>query len=104
MTPTESAKKYAKDALAGKVAAGKYVRLACQRFVDDLKRKDWPYRYDAEKADRAVKFMQLMPHTKGRWSAKKERLVFQPWQCFIECNLFGWVRKDSGLRRFRFFR
>ena len=102
MTPTESAKKYAKDVLAGKVAAGKYVRLACQRFVDDLKRKDWPYRYDAEKADRAVKFMQLMPHTKGRWSAKKERLVFQPWQCFIECNLFGWVRKDSGLRRFRF--
>ena len=102
MTPTEAAKKYAKDVLAGKVAAGKYVRLACQRFVDDLKRKDWPYRYDAEKADRAVKFMQLMPHTKGRWSAKKERLVFQPWQCFIECNLFGWVRKDSGLRRFRF--
>ena len=102
MTPTETAKKYAKDVLAGKVAAGKFVRLACQRFVDDLKRKDWPYRYDAEKADRAVKFMQLMPHTKGRWSAKKERLVFQPWQCFIECNLFGWVRKDSGLRRFRF--
>ena len=102
MTPTEAAKKYAKDVLAGKVAAGKYARLACQRFVDDLKRKDWPYRYDAEKADRAVKFMQLMPHTKGRWSAKKERLVFQPWQCFIECNLFGWVRKDSGLRRFRF--
>jgi len=102
MTPTESAKKYAKDVLAGKVAAGKYARLACQRFVDDLKRKDWPYRYDAEKADRAVKFMQLMPHTKGRWSAKKERLVFQPWQCFIECNLFGWVRKESGLRRFRF--
>jgi len=102
MTPTEAAKKYAKDVLAGKVAAGKYARLACQRFVDDLKRKDWPYRYDAEKADRAVKFMQLMPHTKGRWSAKKERLVFQPWQCFIECNLFGWVRKESGLRRFRF--
>lgn len=102
MTPTEAAKKYAKDVLAGKVAAGKYARLACQRFVDDLKRKDWPYRYDADKADRAVKFMQLMPHTKGRWSAKKERLVFQPWQCFIECNLFGWVRKESVLRRFRF--
>jgi len=45
--------------------------------------------------------MQLMPHTKGRWAAKDERLVFQPWQCFIECNLFGWVHVETGLRRFR---
>ena len=45
--------------------------------------------------------MQLMPHTKGKWAAKQERLVFQPWQHFIECNLFGWVHKETGLRRFR---
>jgi phage terminase large subunit-like protein len=45
--------------------------------------------------------MQLMPHTKGKWAAKKERLVLQPWQCFIECNLFGWVHKQTGKRRFR---
>jgi len=103
MTPTESATAYARDVVAGNVPAGKYVRLACKRFLGDLARdgEDWPYRYDAAKADRAVKFMELMPHTKGRWAAKKERLILGPWQCFIECNLFGWVRKESGLRRFR---
>jgi phage terminase large subunit-like protein len=77
------------------------VKLACDRFLRDLTRADWSYRYDAGKADRAVRFMQLMPHTKGRWAAKNERLVFQPWQCFIECNLFGWVHIETGLRRFR---
>lgn len=101
MTPTERAKAYAKDVIAGRIPAGRYVVAACKRFTADLRRKDWPYRFDAERADRAVRFMELMPHTKGKWAAKRERLVLQPWQCFIECNLFGWVHKDTGLRRFR---
>lgn len=45
--------------------------------------------------------MQKMPHTKGKWSAKKERLVLEPWQCFIECNIFGWLKKSDDKRRFR---
>lgn len=101
MTPSDLAKSYAVDVVAGKIAVGRYVRLACERFLGDLKRTDWQYEYRPELADRAVKFMQLMPHTKGKWAAKKERLIFQPWQCFIECNLFGWVHKETGKRRFR---
>uniref|UniRef100_UPI003F7E55B7 terminase large subunit n=1 Tax=Xanthomonas sp. 0924 TaxID=2835534 RepID=UPI003F7E55B7 len=102
-SPSDMGKDYARRVVAGKIPACEFVRLACQRFLDDLKRtgKDWPYKFDAAKADRALKFMQLMPHTKGKWAAKKQQLVFEPWQCFIECNLFGWVHKDSGLRRFR---
>ncbi|MFL4597069.1 terminase large subunit [Stenotrophomonas maltophilia] len=103
MTPTESAKAYAKGVTAGKIIAGEYIRLACQRFLDDLKRKgaDWPYKYDADKADRAVRFMEKMPHTKGKWASQKKLLVLEPWQRFIECNLFGWVHKKTGHRRFR---
>jgi phage terminase large subunit-like protein len=101
MTPSEKAISYAEGVAGGEIVAGKYVRLACKRFLKDLKRKRWPYRFDAEKADRAVRFMERMPHTKGKWAAKKERLGLEPWQCFIECNLFGWVNKDTGLRRFR---
>lgn len=98
---TERALGYANDVVSGNVPAGLYVRLACQRFLSDLKRDDWPYRYDADRADKAVRFMELMPHTKGKWAAKSERLILEPWQCFAECNLFGWVRTDTGLRRFR---
>ena len=104
MTPSESAIAYARQVVSGAIVAGKYVRLPCQRFLDDLERQAdeaWPYRYDPEKADRVCRFMQLMPHTKGKWAAKKELLVLQPWQCFIECNIFGWIHKETGLRRFR---
>lgn len=100
MTGTERAIAYAKQVVSGDTPAGLYARLACQRFLDDLER-DWAYEYVPEKADKAVRFMELMPHTKGKWAAKAERLILEPWQCFAECNIFGWVRSDTGLRRFR---
>lgn len=101
MKPSDKATQYAEDVCAGRVIAGKYVRLACQRFLDDLKRADWPYHFDEAAANRACEFMQLMPHTKGKWAAQKNRLDFQPWQCFIEANLFGWLNRETGKRRFR---
>lgn len=101
MTPSEKALQYAEDVVSGKIPNCRWVRLACQRFLNDLKREDWQYRYDAEKADRAVRFMEKMPHIKGKWAAEQKFFTFEPWQCFIECNLFGWVNKNTGLRRFR---
>lgn len=91
--------KYADDVLSGEIVAGKWVKLACQRFKDDLKRHDvW---FDEESAQKAVNFIERLPHTKGRWAAKKELLVLQPWQKFIVCSLFGWKRSSDNLRRFR---
>lgn len=103
MSPSDIARQYASDVVEDRVIACRYVKLACQRFLNDLARQDddWPYVFDEEKADRAVRFMQLMPHTKGKWSAAKSKLVFESWQVFIEANLFGWVKKDTGKRRFR---
>lgn len=80
------------------------MRLACQRHRDDLKagrRKDYPFRFDAVKANRACAFVTRFPHTKGRWAAQREPFVLQGWQAFIVCSLFGWLRKKDGLRRFR---
>lgn len=94
------ARQYADDVIAGRIPVGRFVRLACERFVADLA-KDWPYEFRDSLADRAVQFMELMPHVKGKWASKGEKLVLEPWQCFAEANLFGWVRKDNGLRRFR---
>lgn len=104
MTPSEKAKKYAKDVVSGKLPNCKWVRLACQRFLDDLERaksKDWPYRYDAAAADRFVNFLQKLPHVKGKWAQKRETYIAEPWQAFIDCNIFGWLHKKTGLRRFR---
>ncbi|AWC25463.1 Phage terminase-like protein, large subunit [Aminobacter sp. MSH1] len=93
---------YAKEVAAGKIPACKWVRLACKRHLDDLKRgKGFEYRFDFGAAEAACQFIELMPHTKGSWAARGERLVMQPWQVFMTCSVFGWVSKVDGFRRFR---
>lgn len=103
MLQSEKAKKYAQEVISGKIPAGKWVILACERFINDLKRqkkKDFPYVFNEELANRACRFMEHMPHVKGsEWAGQKFKL--EGWQCFIECNIFGWVHKDTGFRRFR---
>lgn len=104
MTPCEKALKYANDVVSGKIPNCKWVRLCAQRFLSDLKRQgqpDFPYVFDTARADRVVMFMEMMPHVKGKWARGGQTLILENWQCFIECNLFGWVHKNTGLRRFR---
>lgn len=95
---------YAREVVRGKLPACRYVIQACQRHLDDLAREksaSFGFRFDKDKAERAAKFVQLMPHTKGEWAFKRQTLRLEPWQLFIICSVFGWVRKGSGLRRFR---
>ncbi|WP_319528977.1 terminase TerL endonuclease subunit [uncultured Cohaesibacter sp.] len=101
---TASAFQYADDVLSGRMPACRWVRLACERHKRDLERSessDWPYRFNAAQAEKALKFVELMPHTKGKWAAQNERLVLEPWQRFFVASIFGWVHKATSLRRFR---
>lgn len=103
---SEIAYDYAVAVVNGDILSGELVVLACQRFLDDLERsenggEDFPYEFNPHLANRACRFMELLPHVKGKWASKREYIVLQPWQCFIECNIFGWVQKETGLRRFR---
>ena len=91
-----AAKQYAKDVVGGKIVAGRYAQLACQRFLDDLKRDDLDFR--EKQAHRAVNFIEKLPHTKGRWASQRKLLKLEPWQKFIICNLFGFYQ--DGIRRF----
>ena len=54
--------------------------------------------YDEEKADRAVKFIENLKHTKGKWAGKRFWLL--PWQEQIIRDIFGVVKED-GKRQFR---
>ncbi len=99
-----SANQYARDIVRGKTVACRYVIDACQRHLDDLakeKTKKFLYRFDKDLAEKAAKFIQLLPHTKGEWAFKRMPITLEPWQLFIVCSAFGWVRKGSKLRRFR---
>lgn len=54
--------------------------------------------YDAAKADRAVRFIENLCHTKGRWAGKPFWLL--PWQEQIIRDIFGIVKEDDT-RQFR---
>lgn len=77
----------------------KYVRLACERHLQDLKtghlRGLW---FDEKRATVAVKFFLLLTHNKGKWAGQP--MTLEPWQQFFIASLFGWKRAD-GTRRFR---
>lgn len=98
------ADKYARDVAAGKIVTNKWVRLACKNHLSELKLSkstDHPYYFDSKKAEKAMRFIELMPHTKGKWARDGSRLIMEPWQCFFVANIFGWVRRKDGLRRYR---
>ncbi len=95
------AEKYAQDVISGKIVSCKWTRLACERHFKDKKKSagKWKYKFDRATAQRVCEFAEKMPHIKGKWEG--ELIKLEPWQCFIFCMIFGWVRKDNGKRRFR---
>jgi phage terminase large subunit-like protein len=91
----------------------RWVRLACQRHLDDLQRAaaGWRYAWNIEMetaegkkyrpADRACHFIELLPHIKGEWAASGQRIRLEPMQVFFVASIFGWVDRESKRRRFR---
>ena len=54
--------------------------------------------YDEDRANRAVRFIENLKHTKGRWAGKRFWLL--PWQEQIIRDVFGIV-DENGHRQFR---
>lgn len=100
------AHQYAHDVASGKIPASKYVKLACQRHLDDLAWQDsddFKFRFDEKSAVKVCTFIELMPHTKGKWAQQGQTLTLEPWQIFMTACLFGWLRRKDNARRFRRF-
>lgn len=92
---------YAQQVVSGKIIASSKVKLACKRHLDDLKRQktaDFPYIFDENRAFRPIEFIQkFCKPSKGNYS----KLELQPWQHFVIGSLYGWVHKDTNVRRFK---
>lgn len=92
---------YIDDVLHDVIPACKWVRLACQRHLDDLEHGEerglW---FDYDAAQLVINFFGLLKHSKGEWAGQPMRL--EPWQQFTIWVFFGWKRED-GTRRFRTF-
>ena len=85
---------YSESVLSGEKLANKYEILAVQRFIDELEKQHDEkhlYYFDCEKAIKAIRFIELLPHTKGKWAAargKAKLIKLEPWQKFIIANIF----------------
>lgn len=92
---------YAIDVSTGAILAGPYVRDACRRHLHDL--EHGPKRgllWSADAAQRAINFFeQVLRFPDGDRAG--EPFVLESWQCFVVGSLFGWLRQDDMLRRFR---
>ena len=108
---TAIARRYAEAVVGGDIAACKWVRLACQRQLDDLARfkgRNSPYRFNPrltdrqgrsfQPADNLCAFVERLPHVKGPLAGQP--ILLEPWQVFILTTVYGWVKPD-GKRRFR---
>lgn len=90
------AEKYANDVISGKIIAGKWIRLACEKFLSDLKRTDIVL--DVKQGQRAINFIEKkLRHWEGSWRGKP--LLLEDWQKFIVMQVFGWQK--NGKRRIR---
>ena len=97
----QKAKRYIKAVLSGKRPAGLLERLACQRQLDDLKKKpskNFPFVFDRERALRVCTFAEKLNHVKGEKAGEKIHL--EDWQCFILTTVFGWIHRETKRRRY----
>lgn len=94
--------RYARQVVAGQIPNCKWAKLACQRQLEDLERSKsdgYRWKFSVKHGNRVCKFIENLPHVKGRWKTANIRL--EPWQCFLLTVLFGWVDKQDELRRFK---
>lgn len=96
---------YATYATEGLIVVGESERMACQRHLDDLEKSEcremdtFPWIFDTERAERIYRwFERYCRHVEGPLSGQFIKLL--PFQKFDLGMMFGWVHKETGLRRF----
>ncbi len=93
---------YSHDVVNDEVVSCQKHKWACQRFLDDInsqKKKSFPYKFDEEKAYKFLRWMTHFKHRRGVIAG--EPINPHPIQIFIFSNIYGWVHKETGYRRFR---
>lgn len=98
---TDRCTQYATDVLEGRIVAGKTVKMACKRHLDDLeaaKVAPFAYYFDVEASEEIINFAEELEIAEGD---ERQTITLYPFQCFILGSLNGWRKKEGGHRRYR---
>lgn len=110
-TKLDPVTRYATDVVQGRIVAGRLVRLACQRHLDDLAHAaEKGLAWKPEEAHRVIDFFAdvlcLPEETASEETIDDEEpvdgspFILSPHQQFIDGSLMGWYT-TAGYRRFR---
>lgn len=96
-TLLEPAFKYATAIVRGDQLACEDVKIACQRFLDMVERKDAPYEFVPAKAEHILKFAKFCRHVKGPDAGKSIEL--EGFQVLFLAAVYGFRnKKDHSIR------
>lgn len=88
---------YAVQVVKGEIPVCRNVRLACQRFLDQLENKQWAWEFHTRYVEHFLEFAGTLSHTKGPDAGKP--LVLQPFQIFLICAIYGFRSKRDPKKR-----
>ena len=88
---------YAHAVAKGEINVCNDVRLACQRFINQLENKEWEWVFDSRAPDHVLQFAATLRHTKGPQAG--ENVVLEPFQILLICAIYGFRSKKSLTKR-----
>lgn len=88
---------YAVQVVRGEILVCRNIRLACQRFLNQLEDRAWAYEFHSKYAQHVLKFIGTLKHTKGPDAGKP--LILEPFQIFIICAVYGFRSKKDLFKR-----
>lgn len=93
-------KEYLDKIQRGEIVVCEEIRAVYERLVKEMNDDSCPFYFSEKHGEHAIEFMETFcKHYQGELAGEFVRLeLFQ--KAFIQ-NLFGWLDKDTGIRRFR---
>jgi phage terminase large subunit-like protein len=88
---------YAVRVAKGELTVSRNVRLACQRFLNQLEDRAWGYEFHVDYVTHFLEFAKTLVHTKGPDAGKA--LMLEPFQIFIICAIYGFRSKKDVSKR-----
>jgi phage terminase large subunit-like protein len=88
---------YAHAVSKGEVNVCNDVRLACQRFINQLENKEWEWVFDSRAPDHVLQFAATLRHTKGPQAG--DSVVLEPFQILLICAIYGFRSKKDISKR-----
>ena len=91
---------YAVQVAKGEIEVCRNVRLACQRFLNQLENKEWEWEFDPDYPTHVLNFASALKHTKGPQAGQP--VLLEPFQILFICAIYGFrSKKDHSHRMVR---